>query len=269
MAITPVDLSVTNITATSARLRWVNALQALQALISSLFGAGEQGAIYIPMPIVNGAQALFQNAAGTVPVTADGDPVGRILDQSGNGNHAIQTVSWSRPVYRTDGVLHWLEGDGVADAFEYPASTTSTSHTVAVAHSPDTISEQGQFLLDSAGSGRLIFAHLGNPAGAIAVFDGSFKVPGDAVLGDQVVTYEVNGLESDLGIYRNNALIGTRIAYSPKAISPPSNLFTRYTNKESSYAGKVYGIVIVHGTISTSDRGDLNSYLADLAGITV
>ena len=79
MAVTPINLSVTNITPTSARFGWVNPLQ---ALISALFGAGEQGAIYIPNPRVLGAQALFQDSAGTVPVTADGDPFGLILDQS-------------------------------------------------------------------------------------------------------------------------------------------------------------------------------------------
>jgi len=90
-------------------------LSLLQALITSLFGAGEQGAFYIPRPIVNGVQSLFQDAAGTVPVTADGDPVGLMLDQSGNGNHAFQTVSGRRPIYRTDGTLHWLKFDGVDD----------------------------------------------------------------------------------------------------------------------------------------------------------
>ena len=54
----------------------------LAALITQLFSAGEQGAIYVPRPIVLGAQALFQDASGTVPVTADGDPNGLLLDQS-------------------------------------------------------------------------------------------------------------------------------------------------------------------------------------------
>jgi len=71
----------------------------LKALITSLFGAGEQGAFYIPRPIVNGTQALFQDAAGTVPVTADGDPVGLMIDQSPNEHTAVQSTSAARPTY--------------------------------------------------------------------------------------------------------------------------------------------------------------------------
>ena len=84
----------------------------MRALISALFGAGEQGAFYIPRPVVNGTQALFQDAAGTVPVTADGDPVGRMLDQSGNGNHAIQTVSADRTVYDVNSSMEYLAFNG-------------------------------------------------------------------------------------------------------------------------------------------------------------
>lgn len=40
---------------------------------------------------------LFQDAAGTTPVTAVGQPVGKIIDKSGNGNHATQSVTASRP----------------------------------------------------------------------------------------------------------------------------------------------------------------------------
>ena len=40
---------------------------------------------------------LYQDAAGTIPVTAVEQPVGKILDKSGNGNHATQSVTASRP----------------------------------------------------------------------------------------------------------------------------------------------------------------------------
>jgi hypothetical protein len=42
---------------------------------------------------------LFQDSAGTTPVTALGDPVGRWLDKSGRGNHFVQTGSGARPVW--------------------------------------------------------------------------------------------------------------------------------------------------------------------------
>ena len=76
--------------------------QALITSLTSLFSNGEQGAIYIPRPIVNGEQALFQDAAGTTPVTADGDPDGLMVDQSPNSNNAAQSVSAERPTYNAN-----------------------------------------------------------------------------------------------------------------------------------------------------------------------
>lgn len=41
---------------------------------------------------------LYQDAAGTTPVTAVEQPVGLMLDKSGNGYHATQSVTASRPM---------------------------------------------------------------------------------------------------------------------------------------------------------------------------
>lgn len=60
----------------------------------NLFSAGEQGAWYDPSDF----STMFQDAAGTTPVTAVEQPVGLIRDKSGRGNHASQTTSTSRPV---------------------------------------------------------------------------------------------------------------------------------------------------------------------------
>ena len=77
-----------------------DSLISLSELITSLFSAGEQGAFYIPKPVVNGVQSLFQDSAGTTPVTADGDPVGLMIDQSPNSNNAPQSVSAAKSTYR-------------------------------------------------------------------------------------------------------------------------------------------------------------------------
>ena len=63
-------------------------------IIKSLFANNEQGFAYDP----NDLTTMFKDAAGTVPVTAVGQPLGLVLDKSGCGNHARQTVSASRPI---------------------------------------------------------------------------------------------------------------------------------------------------------------------------
>lgn len=64
-------------------------------LIASMYQNGEQGAWYDPSDM----STLFQDSAGTTPVTAVEQPVGRILDKSGRGNHATQATTTKRPIY--------------------------------------------------------------------------------------------------------------------------------------------------------------------------
>lgn len=81
--------------------------------ILKLFANGEQGFWYDP----NDMGTMYQDAAGTVPVTAVGQPVGLIRDKSGRNNHAYQTTSASRPILRqnTTTGAYYLEFDGSDD----------------------------------------------------------------------------------------------------------------------------------------------------------
>src|SRR5688572_10938547 len=65
--------------------------------------------LWLPDP-----QFLFEEEDGTGAVTAN-DAVGYLADLSGNARHAIQATAASRPLYKTAGGLHWLEGDGIDD----------------------------------------------------------------------------------------------------------------------------------------------------------
>lgn len=60
----------------------------------TLFANSEPGVWYDPSDMTT----LFQDSAGTTPVTAVEQPVGRMLDKSGNNLHATQSTSTSRPV---------------------------------------------------------------------------------------------------------------------------------------------------------------------------
>jgi len=65
---------------------------------------------------VQDLSTLFQDAAGTTPVTAAGQPVGLIRDKSGRGNHLSQATSSAKPILRQDAAgRYYLEPDGVDD----------------------------------------------------------------------------------------------------------------------------------------------------------
>ena len=110
----------------------------LQALITSLFSSGENGALYVPQPIVNGEQALFQDSAGTVPVTADGDPDGLTIDQSPNSINAAQSVSAARPTYNAN--PDRLSLDKVDDALIITVPTGGWNGTMVLATDQGTAS---------------------------------------------------------------------------------------------------------------------------------
>jgi len=64
---------------------------------ASLFAGGIAGAWYGPSDL----STLFQDSAGTTPVTTAGQPVGLMLDNSGRANHAVQAIAAARPIYQT------------------------------------------------------------------------------------------------------------------------------------------------------------------------
>ena len=63
---------------------------------------------------------MYQDAAGTIPVTAAGQPVGKILDVSGNGNHATQPITSARPTLVQINGLYALSFDGIDDYLNLP-----------------------------------------------------------------------------------------------------------------------------------------------------
>lgn len=63
-----------------------------QAIVRAIVSENN-GALFDPSDL----STLFQDAAGTTPVTAVEQPVGKMLDKSGNGYHATQSITASRP----------------------------------------------------------------------------------------------------------------------------------------------------------------------------
>jgi hypothetical protein len=75
-----------------------------------LFADGSAGAWYDPSDL----STMAQNGDGSGAAALDA-PVGRILDKSGRGNHAVQAAAASRPMLRRENGLWFLEFDGNDD----------------------------------------------------------------------------------------------------------------------------------------------------------
>lgn len=85
----------------------------LNVLIRSLFANNEQGFAFD----FNDLSTMYQDSAGTIPVTGVGQPVGKVLDKSGRGNHATQSTSAKRPILQQNVATgaYYLAFDGVDD----------------------------------------------------------------------------------------------------------------------------------------------------------
>jgi len=90
---------------------------------ATLFASGQKGAWYDPSDF----STLFQDSAGTTPVTAAGQPVGYVGDKSGNGRNLLQATSAARPTLQQDGSgNYYLSFDGVDDFISATGMTQTT-----------------------------------------------------------------------------------------------------------------------------------------------
>lgn len=99
---------------------------------------------------VSDLSTLFQDMGQTVPVTTDGDPVGMVLDKSGNGYHMTQSVTSARPIYRTDGLSHWLAFDGITQSLEHVSLPAPPTVSVVMAATVETFPSNFSALISMA-----------------------------------------------------------------------------------------------------------------------
>ena len=250
---------------------------------ASLFAGGTEGAWYDPSDL----STLFQFSSGTTPVTAAGQPVGLMLDKSGNGNHATQAISAKRPIYTEGSGLSWLAFDGVGDgmataAIDFTATDEMTVFTgvrklsnAAEGHilefSSNFDSNDSTFGIQAPGGISAVAdsAYVGISKGTVKSFTGialsSFPAPISNVvsllsdISADTITLRVNGtqvstsaLNQGTGNYGNYPLyIGARASSS------------RF------FKGNLYGLII-HGKAASADEiASTEAYMAAKTGVTV
>jgi len=94
---------------------------------AELFSSGEQGGWWDPSDL----SSMFQDSAGTIPVTAAGQPVGLMLDKSGNNNHVSRTTG-NRPILQVNGPVWYLEFAGTTNNLMSPDINFTATNSMSV-----------------------------------------------------------------------------------------------------------------------------------------
>lgn len=243
-----------------------DALGALDGVFpKDLFRAGEQGVWYDPADM----STLFQDSAGTIPVTATGQPVGRIMDKSGHGFHALQTTAGSRPTFRDVGGLRYLEFDGVDDFLVTSSINLTTTDSLSVFTgvrklNDATVGVVAEFSVTTA-SNNGTFAVFAPGAAAVArfLYRSRGTVSADAITAPNYaapVSAVVTGLSDisgDMSSIRSN---GVQVnAVTDQGTGNYGN-FPLYIGRRAGttlpFTGHLYGLV-VRGTLS--DAGTISA----------
>lgn len=241
----------------------------IQSLIpSELFVNGEQGVWYDPSDL----STLFQDSAGTLPVTGVEQPVGLMLDKSGRGNHAVQATTTARPVLRADEQgLHYLSFDGVDDYMTTlsalpPANDVtvivgakkgSNNRGMVVCGSGDAVATSNAYSIElpSATSTTLLCRARGTGTGRAAYGD----VPANHL---GVVSAELSVATSRLQLRNNGALFATSTASLGAGPITSGKLSIGGTPTGAVlFNGAFYGALVSHNILGSAQLNVITQYM--------
>lgn len=226
-----------------------------------LFSASEPGAWYDPSDL----STLFQDAAGTTPVTGAGDPVGRINDKSGNGNHATQSTATARPIYRVDGNGRpYLEFDGTDDFLRASFVVTQPVSRVTGLKLPSSVMNT-QLL----GGGAFINAPAlyFHAASSLGIFSGSVLSSLSVNIPGTYVVREVHdGASSSLRVNAGSPLTGNAGTTDGDGLTLGASFLANPANYSRV---NLYGLVQVGRLLTATEITQLERWMAVKSEVTL
>jgi hypothetical protein len=252
---------------------------------ATLFAAGELGAWYDPSDL----STLWQDTAGTTPVTTVGQSIARIDDKSGRGNNATQSVAGSRATLGQDGGgRYYIQFDGTDDSYVSPTINFTTGlvpsvvvwcgmyrpvNTPAAAVVEITVSSattNQNFYLQSPGgitSEQIFWRSKGTVNQQVTATTrptpDTCVACGHGQIASDVCRLRVNGVE-----------VGTSGADQGTGYYANSPLYIgRRNNSVNPFPGRIYGLIIrgttvAQGTTSPQTVIDFEQWMAGKTGIS-
>ncbi|MFX9324866.1 hypothetical protein ABTP01_16430 [Acinetobacter baumannii] len=250
-----------------------------EIVMKKLFTNGEQGFWYDP----NDMGTMFRDAAGAVPVTAVGQPVGLIRDKSGRNNHAFQTTSASRPILRQNAVTgaYYLEFDGSDDFLQTNNINFSNTAKVSVFAAIRKLSTVAGMVFELSNNLSLNNGsfYLASPAGTTQPNQVTFVNKGTSFIVAQnpnipppmnVVISAKGGISTNTTSLRTN---GTLFLGEPGLGTGNYGNYPLYIGRRAGtllpFNGHIYGLIGVGKLASDNETVAIEKELAKRLGVTL
>lgn len=246
--------------------------------IQKLFANGEQGFFYDP----NDLSTMFQDAAGTVPVTGVEQPIGLILDKSGRNNHASQAASASRPILRKNEATgaYYLEFDGSDDFLQTSdIDFTATDKVILLTGVNKTATTSGSGIIfelsENATMNSGSFFLVGPNANDISLY--GFRARGQTTgitLNVSSANTVVISAFSDLSANKNSLRLNS--SENVQNIDAGGGSFGRYPlyigrrgGETAPFDGHIYGLIGIGNSVSDDETAAIEKELAKRTGVTL
>lgn len=222
---------------------------------ASLFSSGQAGGWWD----VTDLSTVFQDVAGTTAGAVNA-PVGRINDKSGNGNHLLYSGATStRPTLRAG----YLEFDGVDDALAAGFTMAQPCERISALAQIVYASNTGLVGGQDAGNAGSLLNYATSPeiclfAGSVAATNNTTSI-GASFCADEIY----NAASSSLTVNNGTATTGNPGTAGPGGMRVGSYATGGWANM------RFYASVLRSGTLTTTERANLRTYIGARAGLTL
>lgn len=240
--------------------------------VESLWENGEDGFWHV----FSDSTTLFQDAAFSTPA-GTGDPVGGVLDKTGNGNHSTQPTNSRRPVLTSVSGEYWAQFNGTSQGLHQPfqMSPQGVSRWIAILFQRDSGSASN-YLIHGEGT-----KNARNTAG----FTFLLNVSGE----DEVAAGGINSgtiisptnrwpTSASLQVVQFTFDKSTGVGYMRRdGTEYPLSVGTQYTNGEITtigyrtpsspavfFKGRIYAVMAGDRMTSVEERNIIDNYLMNL-----
>lgn len=244
------------------------------AVIEALFANGEVGAWYDPSDL----SSMFQDGAGTTPVTAAGQDVLRINDKSGNGNDIIFNVGV--PLAQNPLGIYYLQGNGAIgttssafdlssfDKISFISGIKAGSVSQSIFSFGNIVVNAGSFDFGVISTKKPLIYWRGSTGFAAKYY--GIDIQNETVVSTQIDLTGTNQA-TECPVFRVNGNdVTTLTVNNDGGAGPLGNfVFTLMSGYGSTFLGRFYGVIAVTGLLDSATNLSAETWMAQKTGIDI